>query len=97
MSMILLFISPVSAKYIVSPFLSGQLVCQFSWQDALRREWLFPSQEVQHRHGDWQANLSGEPVAFRLCVIALAKGATIASELCLDPKRHRFADSTKKG
>jgi len=69
-----------------------QLFCLFSWQGELRREWLFPSQEAQRSHGSRQSNPSGDPVAFRLGVTALAKGATIAHELCLDAKCHRAAD-----
>jgi len=70
----------------------GQLFCLLSWQGELCREWLFPSKEAQRSHGSRQSNPSGDPVAFRLGVTALAKGTTITFGLCLDAKCHRVAD-----
>ena len=68
------------------------MICKHLWLGALRREWLFPSQEVQQRHGCLQVNPLGVSVMPRLGVAVLDKDAAITFALRLDAQHHRNAE-----
>ncbi len=80
------------ASTLPSSFCLVQLVYKRSWLGALYREWLFPSQKVQQRHGRLQINPPGASVMLRLRVAVFDKDAAIAYTLRLDAKHHRNAE-----